>query len=102
MAAILNSFLGNTDSLVKLVNECKEKDLEILPPDVNLSEWDFAVVDDRIRFGLGAVKNVGAAAVESIIDARVNGGPFASLYEFCERVDLQRVNRAQSGHGRAR
>jgi DNA polymerase-3 subunit alpha len=93
MAALLNSFLGNTDSLVKLVNECKEKELEILPPDVNLSEWDFAVVDDRIRFGLGAVKNVGAAAVESIIDARVNGGPFASLYEFCERVDLQRVNR---------
>ncbi len=93
MAALLNSFLGNTDSLVKLVNECKEKELEILPPDVNLSEWDFAVVDDRIRFGLGAVKNVGAAAVESIIDARVDGGPFASLYEFCERVDLQRVNR---------
>ncbi len=93
MAALLNSFLSNTDNLVKLINECREKELNILPPDVNLSEWNFIVVGDRIRFGLGAVKNVGAAAVESIIEARVDGGPFASLYEFCERVDLQRVNR---------
>jgi DNA polymerase-3 subunit alpha len=93
MAALLNSFLSNTDSLVKLINECREKELEILPPDVNLSEWDFTVVSNSIRFGLGAVKNVGAAAVESIVEARVDGGPFASLYAFCEGVDLQRVNR---------
>ncbi|MDH3952524.1 MAG: DNA polymerase III subunit alpha, partial [Deltaproteobacteria bacterium] len=88
MAALLNSFLNNSDNLVKLLNECREKELEILPPDVNLSEWDFIVVDDSIRFGLGAVKNVGAAAVESIIEARADGGPFSSLYEFSERVDL--------------
>ncbi len=93
MAALLNSFLSNSDNLVKLLNECREKELEILPPDVNLSEWDFIVVGDSIRFGLGAVKNVGAAAVESIIEARADGGPFSSLYEFSERVDLQRVNR---------
>ncbi len=93
MAALLNSFLSNTDNLVKLMNECRVKKLEILPPDVNLSEWDFTVVDDKIRFGLGAVKNVGGAAVDSIVEARVDGDPFASLYEFCERVDLQRVNR---------
>jgi len=93
MAALLNSFLSNTDNLVKLMNECRDKELEILPPDVNLSEWDFTVVGNSIRFGLGAVKNVGAAAVESIVEARVDGGPFASLYEFCERVDLHRVNR---------
>ncbi|UCE82802.1 MAG: DNA polymerase III subunit alpha, partial [Deltaproteobacteria bacterium] len=93
MAALLNSFLSNSDSLVKLLNECREKELEILPPDVNLSEWDFTVVGKSIRFGLGAVKNVGSSAVESIIEARLDGGPFASLYEFCERVDLQRVNR---------
>ena len=72
MAALLNSFLSNTDNLVKLINECREKELNILPPDVNLSEWDFIVVGDRIRFGLGAVKNVGAAAVESIVEARVD------------------------------
>ncbi|MGD8774984.1 MAG: DNA polymerase III subunit alpha [Syntrophobacterales bacterium] len=93
MAALLNSFLSNSDSLVKLLNECREKELEILPPDVNLSEWDFTVVGKSIRFGLGAVKNVGSSAVESIIEARLDGGPFASLYEFCERVDLHRVNR---------
>ena len=93
MAALMNSFLSNSDSLVKLLNECREKELEILPPDVNLSTWDFTVVGDSIRFGLGAVKNVGAAAVESIIEARADGGPFSSLYEFSERVDLQRVNR---------
>jgi DNA polymerase-3 subunit alpha len=93
MAALLNSFLSNSDSLVKLLSECREKELVILPPDVNLSEWDFTVVGKSIRFGLGAVKNVGATAVESITEARDDGGPFASLYEFCERVDLQRVNR---------
>ncbi|MGD9207453.1 MAG: DNA polymerase III subunit alpha, partial [Syntrophobacterales bacterium] len=93
MAALLNSFLSNSDNLVKLLHECREKELEILPPDVNLSYWDFTVVGDSIRFGLGAVKNVGSAAVESIIEARADGGPFSSLYEFSERVDLQRVNR---------
>jgi DNA polymerase-3 subunit alpha len=93
MASLLNSFLSNTDSLVKLVNECREKGLEILPPDVNLSLWEFTVVGKTIRFGLGAVKNVGSGAVDSIIEARLDGGNFASLYEFCERVDLQRVNR---------
>ncbi|MCG6916902.1 MAG: DNA polymerase III subunit alpha [Deltaproteobacteria bacterium] len=93
MAALLNSFLSNSDSLVKLINECREKGLKILPPDVNLSYWEFTVVGKTIRFGLGAVKNVGSAAVDSIIEARLDGGDFASLYEFCERVDLQRVNR---------
>jgi DNA polymerase-3 subunit alpha len=93
MAALLNSYLGNTDGLVKLMNERREKGLTVLPPDVNLSEWEFTVVGTAIRFGLGAVKNVGAAAVESIIEARTGGGPFTSLHEFCERVDLSRVNR---------
>jgi DNA polymerase-3 subunit alpha len=93
MAALLNSFLSNSDSLVKLLNECREKGLKILPPDVNLSYWEFTVVGKTIRFGLGAVKNVGSAAVDSIVEARLDGGDFASLYEFCERVDLQRVNR---------
>ena len=93
MASLLNSFLSNTDSLVKLVTECREKGLEILPPDVNLGYWEFTVVGKTIRFGLGAVKNVGSGAVDSIIEARSDGGNFASLYDFCERVDLQRVNR---------
>jgi DNA polymerase-3 subunit alpha len=93
MAALLNSYLGNTDGLAKLMNERRETGLTVLPPDVNLSEWEFTVVGTAIRFGLGAVKNVGAAAVESIIEARTSGGAFSSLHEFCERVDLSRVNR---------
>lgn len=93
MAALLNSFLGNSDALLKLINECRGKGLKVLPPDVNLSDWDFTVVGESIRFGLGAVKNVGVAAVEAILEARADEGPFASVYEFCERVDLQRLNR---------
>jgi DNA polymerase-3 subunit alpha len=93
MAALLNSFLNNTDSLVKLMNECREKGLEIFPPDVNVSDWEFTVVGERIRFGLGAVKNVGGGAVDAILEARTDGGRFSSLYEFCERIDLHRVNR---------
>ena len=93
MAALLNSYLGNMDGLIKLMNERKEKGLTVLPPDVNLSEWEFTVVGEAIRFGLGAVKNVGASAVESIVEARAANGPFTSLHEFCERVDLSRVNR---------
>jgi DNA polymerase-3 subunit alpha len=67
--------------------------IAVLPPDVNHSELTFTPAGDAIRFGLGAIKNVGAAAVESIVAARAAGGPFRDLFEFCERVDLQAVNR---------
>ena len=69
--------------------------IRVLPPDVNSSEFTFTPVDGRaaIRFGLGAIKNVGANAVESIVKARDEGGKFTSLYDFCERVDLGAVNR---------
>jgi len=93
MAALLNSFLNNTDQVVKLINECREKSIEILPPDVNASEKDFTVVEGRIRFGLGAVKNVGEGAVEAILDNRSKQGPFESFQDFCERVDAHKVNR---------
>lgn len=93
MAALLNSFLSNTDQVVKLINECREKGIEILPPDVNASSKDFTVVEGKIRFGMGAVKNVGEAAIEVILGARQEQGPFQSIYEFCRRVDTQKVNR---------
>jgi DNA polymerase-3 subunit alpha len=93
MAALLNSFLSNTDQVVKLINECREKNLELLPPDVNASDKDFTVVSGKIRFGLGAVKNVGEAAIEGIIRSREEQGPFQSFYDFVERVDTQKVNR---------
>ncbi len=98
MAALLNSFLSNTDQVVKFINECREKNIEILPPDVNASSKDFTVVGGRIRFGLGAVKNVGETAVEVILNTRDQKGPFLSVYDFCQRVDTQKVNRRVLEH----
>jgi DNA polymerase-3 subunit alpha len=93
MAALLSCDMNNTDKVVLYINECKEREIEVLPPDINESEKDFTVVDDRIRFGLAAVKNVGEAALDSIIEQRHVEGPFQSLEEFCSRVDSRRVNR---------
>jgi DNA polymerase-3 subunit alpha len=93
MAALLNSFLSSGDQVVRLINECGEKKIEILPPDVNASQKDFSVVEGRIRFGLGAVKNVGETAVEMILQSRDAEGPFRSIHDFCQRVDSQKVNR---------
>ncbi|MGQ9483855.1 MAG: DNA polymerase III subunit alpha [Desulfosoma sp.] len=98
MAALLNSFLSNTDQVVKLINECRDKGIAVLPPDVNVSELDFAVVEGKIRFGLGAVKNVGEGAIETILAARAKDGPFTSIYNFCERVDTSKVNRRVLEH----
>jgi len=93
MAALLSSEMDNTDKVVKHINECKEKGIEVLPPDVNESYRNFTVPGNSIRFGLAAVKNVGHSAIESIIDARGEGGAFTSLFDFCERVDLRKVNK---------
>ncbi len=92
MASLLTCEVGSTDDVVKYINECQEKGIEVLPPDVNLSEADFIVEGDKIRFGLAAIKNVGEGAILSIIDARKNG-PFKSLLDFCKRVDLRKVNK---------
>ena len=93
MSALLTSETGNTDKVVKYINECREMGIPVLPPDVNSSGRDFSPDGQGIRFGLCAISNVGAAAVDSIIEARESGGPFTSLYDFCERVDLTSVNR---------
>jgi DNA polymerase-3 subunit alpha len=97
MSALLTSETGNTAKVVKYINECREMDIRVLPPDVNTSEFTFTPVTtgDKpgTRFGLGAIKNVGPNAVESIVSARSTGGAFESLYDFCERVDLGVVNR---------
>jgi DNA polymerase III subunit alpha len=102
MSALLTSESGNTAKVVKYINECREMRIPVLAPDVNSSDFNFTpVVSDGvagIRFGLGAIKNVGANAVESIVKARSishhnTGGPFTSLYDFSERVDLGAVNR---------
>jgi DNA polymerase III subunit alpha len=93
MAALMNSFLGSSDQIVKLINQCAQMDIRILPPDVNQSGRAFQVVERMIRFGLGAVKNVGEMAVEIILQGRREQGPYTTIHEFCERIDSQKVNR---------
>jgi DNA polymerase III subunit alpha len=93
MAALLTSETGNTAKVVKYINECREMGITVLAPDVNFSDWSFTPDGPAIRFGLGAVKNVGQAAIEAIRKAREEGGKFTSLHEFCERVALNAVNR---------
>jgi DNA polymerase-3 subunit alpha len=102
MAALLSSQIGDTDSVVKYINEARqlhvsgapEPGLEILPPDVNESGYKFTVVGDtKIRFGLGAVRNVGRTAIDSILSARQKDGPFQSIFDLAERIDLRLCNK---------
>jgi DNA polymerase-3 subunit alpha len=92
MAALLTEDMENTDKVLKNINEIRNMGIAILPPDINASSRDFTVHASDIRFGLGAVKGVGGAALEAVMEARLEG-PFKSLHDFCERVDLRRVNR---------
>ncbi|RIK66296.1 MAG: DNA polymerase III subunit alpha [Planctomycetota bacterium] len=100
MAALLTYEMGDTDKVVEYIEECRRLDIDVRPPDINSSRSDFTVVMPRgggerpfLRFGLAAIKGVGERAVRSIIEARENGGPFRDIFDFCERVDTQVVNR---------
>jgi DNA polymerase-3 subunit alpha len=93
MAALISSVMSTKDKVPFFVARCEEMGIEILPPDVNLSDHEFTVVDRKIRFGLDAVKGVGYQAVEAIKRAREEGGEFGSLWDFCERVDSRAVNK---------
>ena len=103
MAAMLSAVVSNTDDVVKYIGECRElprflprldDGILVLPPDVNESGWKFtAVGETHIRFGLGAIRGVGAAAVKSILTARYADGPFTTMFEFLERVDLRALNK---------
>jgi DNA polymerase-3 subunit alpha len=93
MAACLTSEMANTDRVVILMEECKRMGITVLPPDVNQSNADFKVEENGIRFGLAAVKNAGRSAIEAIVAAREAGGPFATIFDLCERVDLRAVNK---------
>jgi DNA polymerase-3 subunit alpha len=93
MAALISSVMSTKDKVPFFVARCEEMGIEILPPDVNLSDHEFTVVDGNIRFGLDAVKGVGYQAVEAIKRAREEGGEFSSLWDFCERVDNRAVNK---------
>jgi len=93
MAALLTSEKDNTDKIVRYIEESRRIGIQVLPPSVNESYSEFTCLEKDIRFGLTAVKNVGSLAVESIIAAREAKGPFKSLYEFAERIDLRLCNR---------
>jgi DNA polymerase-3 subunit alpha len=93
MTAVLSSDMGNSERIAIAVAECRRMGIAVLPPDVNESEFGFAITPQGIRFGLGAVKNVGEGAVEGIIEARRSGGRYRSLDDFCGRIDLQRCNK---------
>ena len=94
MAAVLSAEMDTTDKVVSLIDDCRELKLEVLPPDVNFSKIQFTVADEKsIRYGLGAIKGVGEAALTSIIAERVQGTAFTSLYDFCQRVDMKKINR---------
>ena len=94
MAAVLSSDMDNTDKVVMFIDECREMGLDILPPDVNSSEYHFTSNNEgQIIYGLGAIKGVGEAAIESIIEQRLNKGTYTSHEDLARRIDLRKANR---------
>jgi len=93
MAAMLNSEITSTDEIAKYIGESRHMGIGILPPDVNESRWYFTVVDDKIRYGLGALKGVGEGAIEAVLAAREQVGRFRSLAHMASEIDLRAVNR---------
>jgi DNA polymerase-3 subunit alpha len=93
MSALLTSEIGNQEKLTHYLNECRDMGIEILPPDVNASELVFTPSGESIRFGLTAIKNVGEAAIDSVLSARWKLGRFENLFQFCENVDLRLLNK---------
>lgn len=93
MAATMNSFLGNLDKIPMYIEECKKSAIEILPPNINNSKTKFTVEDNKIRFGLGTVKNVGIAIIDGIVEEREKNGKYESFTSFCERTKQYNVNK---------
>lgn len=94
MAAVLSADMDNTDKVVGLIDECRDMKLTVMPPDVNHSKIQFTVEDERtIRYGMGAIKGVGESALAGIVNEREQGDAFDSLFDFCRRVELRKINR---------
>ncbi len=93
MAATLTLDMSDTDKIVKSINECRKMKIEMLPPDINLSGREFRVIGNSIRFGLEAVKGVGGAAIELLLEVREAGGPFTSIADLIKRADTRKVNK---------
>ena len=94
MAAVLSADMDSTDKVVIFIDECRSMKLEVLPPDVNICRHAFtAQGDGAVRYGLGAIKGAGAAALDSVVAERNENGPFHDLFDFCRRVDTRKANR---------
>ncbi|MFT8870814.1 MAG: DNA polymerase III subunit alpha [Sporolactobacillus sp.] len=93
MACYLTSIAGNQQKLIEAIDECRRGQLQFLPPSINDSVAEFTSEKQNIRCGLAAIKNFGSAAVAELLDSRQRGGCFHSLYDFCRRVDLRKMNR---------
>ncbi|MBQ1410629.1 MAG: DNA polymerase III subunit alpha [Oscillospiraceae bacterium] len=93
MAALMTSMLSDTEKVAGYIADCKEMGIPLAPPDVNRSEDVFTVEGERIRFGLGAVKNVGRGLIRKMVSERENGGPFTGLEDFCKRLGDTELNR---------
>jgi len=94
MAAVLSADMDSTDKVVTLIDECRAMRIRVSPPDVNLCQWRFTVQDQSgIRYGLGAVKGVGQAAIESLVEERERNGDFLDLFDLCTRVDSRKINK---------
>ncbi|RLL23595.1 DNA polymerase III subunit alpha [Acinetobacter chengduensis] len=94
MSAVMTSEMQNTDNVVFLIDDCRSNKLEVLPPSVNMSLYNFHASDPQtIVYGLGAIKGVGEAAMQSVIDSRQQEGPYRDLFDFCHRIDLKKINK---------
>ncbi|WDP86196.1 MAG: DNA polymerase III subunit alpha [Desulfobacter sp.] len=93
IAALMTSERSNSDAVLKYMDECRNHEIKVLPPDVNQSDAFFTVDDDAIRFGMAAVKGVGDAAIDAIVQIRETQGPYEGLYDFCERVNTSKANK---------
>jgi len=94
MSAVLSSDMDNTDKVVTMLAECRDMGLEVLAPDINRCEYEFVPTDDKtILYGLGAIKGLGEAALNSVLEVRNESGEFKDLFDLCKRIDLRKVNR---------
>ncbi|MDJ0521611.1 MAG: DNA polymerase III subunit alpha [Planctomycetota bacterium] len=94
MAALLTCEMADMDKITEYIEEARRMGIDVLPPDVSRSDWEFIVEGENVRYGLAAIKGVGKAAAESIVAGRADGGDYPSVFDLCERVELAKVNRA--------
>ena len=94
MAAVLSSDMDNTDKVVNFMRECAQMNLQVLPPSINRSQYQFTVLNEHtIIYGLGAIKGVGESAIQCIVEQRDQQGPYEGLFSTCQRLDMRKVNR---------